>query len=98
MTSGNKEGRCFLEQPPKQEDTRSSPSSLMELKFELDTQLTVSCVVAVASAYSLMTVSITIDSILMAFVNAVILLLILFILFGWRELLGEFGKKRSAAK
>ncbi len=70
----------------------------MELKFELDTQLTVSCVVAVASAYSLMTVSITIDSILMAFVNAVILLLILFILFGWRELLGEFGKKRSAAK
>jgi hypothetical protein len=36
-TSGNKEGRCFLEQPPEQEDTRSSPSSSMELKFELDT-------------------------------------------------------------
>jgi hypothetical protein len=46
--SGNEEGRCFLEQSPEQEDTRSSPSSLMELKFELDTQLTVSCVVAVA--------------------------------------------------
>jgi hypothetical protein len=25
-TSGNEEGRCFLEQPPEQEDTRSSPS------------------------------------------------------------------------
>ncbi len=91
-TSGNKEGRCFLEQPPKQEDTRSSPSSSMELKFKLDTRLTVSCVVAVA------TVSITIDSVLLAFGNAVNLLLILFVLFGWRELLGEFGKKRSAAK
>jgi hypothetical protein len=97
-TSGNEEGRCFLEQPPEQEDTRSSPSSSMELKFELDTRLTVSCVVAVASAYGLVTVSIAIDSVLLAFGNAVILLLILFILFGWRELLGEFGKKRSAAK
>jgi hypothetical protein len=70
----------------------------MELKFELDTWLTVSCVVAVASAYGLVTVSIAIDSKLLAFGNAVILLLILFVLFGWRELLGEFGKKRSAAK
>ena len=35
---------------------------------------------------------------ILAFGNAVILLLILFILFGWRELLGEFGKKRSATK
>ena len=57
----------------------------MELKFELDTRLTVSCVVAVASAYGLVTVSIAIDSVLLAFVNAVILLLILFELFGWRE-------------
>jgi hypothetical protein len=98
MTSGNEEGRCFLEQPPKQEDTRSYPSSSMERKFELDTQLTVSCVVAVASAYGLVTVLIAIDSVLLAFGNAIILLLILFVLFGWRELLGEFGKKRSAAK
>jgi hypothetical protein len=61
-----------------------------------DTRLTVSCVVAVASAYGLLTVSIALDSILLAFGNAVILLLILFVLFGWRELL-EFNKKRSTA-
>jgi len=95
---GNEEGSCFLEKRPKQEDTRRSPLSSMELKFELDTQLTVSCVVAVASAYGLVTVSITVDIVLLAFGNAVIRLLILFVLFGWRELLGEFGKKRSAAK
>ena len=70
----------------------------MELKFELDTRLTVSCVVAVASVYGLVTVSIAINSIHLAFGNAVILLLILLVLFGWRELLREFGKKRSAAK
>ncbi len=45
VTRGNKEGSCFLEKPPEQEDKKSSPSSLMELKFELDTRLTVSCVV-----------------------------------------------------
>jgi hypothetical protein len=55
-------------------------------------------VVAVASAYGLVTVSIAIDSVLLVFGIAIILLLILFILFGWRELLGEFGKKRSATK
>ncbi len=54
--------------------------------------------VAVVSAYGLVTVLIAIDRVLLAFGNAVILLLILFVLFGWRELLGEFGKKRSAAK
>jgi hypothetical protein len=70
----------------------------MELKFELNTRLTVSCVVAVALVYGLVTVLIAIDSVLLAFGNAIILLLILFVLFGWRELLGEFGKKRSAAK
>ena len=43
--------------------------------------------VAVASAYGLVTVLIALDS------NAVILLLILFVLFGWKELLGEFGKE-----
>jgi hypothetical protein len=68
----------------------------MELKFELNTQLTVSCVVAVASAYGLVTVLIALDSVLLVFGNAVILLLILFVLFGWNELLGEFGKKQSA--
>jgi len=31
-TSGNKEGRCLLQKPPKQEDTRSSPLLSMELK------------------------------------------------------------------
>jgi len=87
-----------LEKPPEQEDTKNSPSSSMELKIELDTRLTVSCVVAVASAYGLVTVSIAIDGILLEFGNAVILLLILFVLLEWRELLGEFGKKRSAAK
>ena len=86
-----------MQDPPEQEDKRS-PSSLMELKFELDTQLTVSCVVAVTLAYGLLTVLIALDSILLAFGNTVILLLILFVLYGWRELLGEFGKKRSAAK
>jgi hypothetical protein len=65
----------------------------MELKFKLDTRLTVSCVVTAASAYGLVTVSIAIDSVLLAFGNAVILLLIPFALFGWRELLGEFGRK-----
>ena len=93
VTRGNEEGSCFLEKRPEQEDTRSSPSSLMELKFKLDTRLTVSCVVTAASAYGLVTVSIAIDSVLLAFGNAVILLLIPFALFGWRELLGEFGRK-----
>jgi len=102
-TRGNEDGSgALLQPPPEQEDEkislfkRISPfDASMELKFELDTRLTVSCVVAVASAYGLLTVSIALDSILLAFGNAVILLLILFVLFGWRELLGEF-KKRTA--
>jgi hypothetical protein len=98
MMSGNEEGRCFLEQPPKQEDTRSSPLSSMELKFELDTRLTVSCVVAVALAYGLVTVLIAIDSVLLAFGNAVILLLILFVLFGWRELLARVWQEKISGK
>jgi hypothetical protein len=105
VTRGNEDGSGALQQPPpEQEDEkislfkRISPfDASMELKFELDTRLTVSCVVAVASAYGLLTVSIALDSILLAFGNAVILLLILFVLFGWRELLGEFHKKRSTA-
>ena len=94
---GNKEGSCF-EQSPEQRQARSSPSSSVELKFELNTQLTVSCVVAVALAYGLVTVLIALDSILLGFGNTIILLLTLFVWFGWRGLLGEFGKKRSAAK
>ena len=97
-TRGNEDGSGALQQPPPEQEDKKSPFltfSSMELKFELDTRLTVSCVVAVASAYGLLTVSIALDSILLAFGNAVILLLILFVLFGWRELLGEF-KKRTA--
>ena len=93
----NKEGSCIIDKPPKQEDTKSSPLTSMELKFELDTQLTVSCMVAVALAYGLVILSVAHDSILLAFGNTVILLLILFALFGWRELLGELTKKRSSA-
>ncbi len=85
----------MFQKPPEQEDTRSFPLSSMELKFELDTQLTVSCVVAVASVYGLVTILIALDSVLLACGNVVILLLILFVLFGWKELLGEFGKKQS---
>ena len=64
----------------------------MELKIELDTRLTVSCVVAVALAYSLVTVLVALNSILLAFDNTVILLFIQFVLFGWRELLDKLGK------
>ena len=95
-TRGNEDGSGALHQPPPEQEDKKSPFltfSSMELKFELDTRLTVSCVVAVASAYGLLTVSIALDSILLAFGNAVILLLILFVLFGWRELLGEFKKR-----
>jgi hypothetical protein len=99
-TRGNEEGSGALQQPPpEQEDKKSSPFLSMELKFKLDTRLTVSCacVVAVASAYGLLSVSIALDSILLAFGNAVILLLILFVLFGWQEFLGEFKKRTSMA-
>jgi hypothetical protein len=54
--------------------------------------------IAVAWTYGLVTISIALNSILMVFGNAVIILCILFILFEWRELLGKFDKKRSAAK
>ncbi len=97
VTRGNKEGSCFA-QSPKQGQARSSPLLLMELKFKLDIWLTVSCVVAVVLAYSLAILSIALNSILLAFGNAIILLLILFALFWWREILGTFGKKRSMAK
>jgi hypothetical protein len=67
--------------------------SSLELKFELDTQLTVFCVVAVALAYSLVTVSIAIDRVLLAFGNTITLLLILFVLLG-----GENSWESSARK
>jgi hypothetical protein len=66
----------------------------MELKFELYTRLTVSCVVAAASAYGLVTVSIAIDSVLLAFGNAVILLLILFELFGVERTPGRVQQEK----
>ena len=87
----------MFQKPPEQEDTRSFPSSSIELKFELDTRLTISCVVAVALAYGLVTILIALDSVLLAFGNAVILSLILFVLFGWKELLGEFRKQSAVA-
>ncbi len=65
----------------------------MELKFELDTWLTISYVVAVASEYSLVSVSIALNIVPLAFVHAVILVLILFDLFGWREFRSKFQKK-----
>ena len=82
-----------MQDPPEQED-KSSPSSSMELKFELDTRLTVSCVVAVASAYGLLSVSIALDSVLLAFGNAVILSLILFVLFGVERTPGRVRQEK----
>ena len=54
----------------------------MELKFELDTRLTVSCIVAAVCSYGFVTVSISLNSVTLAFANAFILLLIVFVLFG----------------
>ena len=62
-----------MEKPPEQKDTKSSPSSSMDLKLKRDTRLTVSCIVAVVSGYNQVTALITMDSILLAFGNAVIL-------------------------
>jgi hypothetical protein len=65
----------------------------MELNFELNTQLTVSCVVAVVLAYDITSVSIAFNSVPLAFAHAIILVLILFVLFGWSDFLGKFQKK-----
>jgi len=59
----------------------------MELKFELDTRLTVSCITVLACVYGFTTVSIAIGSVLLAFAYAIILLLIIFILFGLKDIL-----------
>jgi hypothetical protein len=60
---------------------------LMELKFELDTRLTVLCMIAIAYAYGLVTISIVLNSIPLAFANAIVLLAILSILFGLKDTL-----------
>ena len=62
------------------------PSS-MELKFELDTRLTVSGIVVLAVVYGFIEVSVAIGNGLLAFAYAIILLLIIFILFGLRDIL-----------
>jgi hypothetical protein len=59
----------------------------MELKFELDTRLTVLCVIAVACAYGHAAVSIMLNSVPLAFVNAIVLVAILFVLFGLKDIL-----------
>jgi hypothetical protein len=61
--------------------------SLMELKFELDTRLTVSGIVVIAVVYGFIEVSVAIGNGLLAFAYAIILLLIIFILFGLRDIL-----------
>ncbi len=62
--------------------SHSSRAPPMELKFELDTCLTVSCIVAAVCSYGFVTVSISLNSASLAFANAIILLLIVFVLFG----------------
>ena len=59
----------------------------MELKFALDTRLTVSGLAVFACAYGFTAVSIAINSVLLAFAHAIILLLIIFILFGLQDIL-----------
>jgi len=59
----------------------------MELKFELDTRLTVSGIVVIAVGYGFTTVSVAIGNGLLAFAYAIILLFIIFILFGLRDIL-----------
>ncbi len=54
----------------------------MELKFELDTALTVKCISAVACALGFMKVSIVLKNTQLAIANALVLLAIIFVLFG----------------
>ncbi len=98
-TRGNDEGSCVAKSS-KQEDARCSPSSSIIYGAQVWAHHSTyrSWMVAVALAYGLMAVWIAINSILFAFGNAIILLLILFALFGWREFIGKFRKKRSAEK
>jgi len=59
----------------------------MELKFELDTRLTVLGIVVGCCVYGFTATSIAINSALLAFAYAIILLLIIFILFGLKDIL-----------
>ena len=54
----------------------------MELKFELGTALTVKCILAVASAIGFTKVSIALENTQLALANALVLLAIIFVLFG----------------
>jgi hypothetical protein len=54
----------------------------MELKFELDTALTVKCISAVACTLGFTKVSITLENAQLAIGNALVLLAIIFMLFG----------------
>ncbi len=54
----------------------------MELKFELYTALTVKCISAVVCAIGFMKVSIALENAQLAIANALVLLAIIFVLFG----------------
>jgi hypothetical protein len=54
----------------------------MELKFELDTALTVKCISAVATAIRFTKVSIALGNTQLAIANTLLLLAIIFMLFG----------------
>ncbi len=56
----------------------------MELKFELNTALTVKCISAVACALGFTKVSIMLENAQLANANALVLLAIIFMLFGQR--------------
>ncbi len=54
----------------------------MELKFELNTALTVKCISAVVCALGFTKVSIALENTQLDFANAFVLLTIIFVLFG----------------
>jgi hypothetical protein len=54
----------------------------MELKFEVDTALTVKCISAVMCALGFTKVSIVLENAQLAIANALVLLAIIFVLFG----------------
>ncbi len=56
----------------------------MELKVELNTALTVKCISAVACALRLIKVSIALENAQLSIANALVLLAIIFVLFGQR--------------
>jgi hypothetical protein len=54
----------------------------MELKFELNSTLTVKCISSVACTLGFTKVSITLENAQLAIANALVLLAIIFVLFG----------------